>query len=150
MNLDALVAALKIDEGFMPVIYDDATGKAVGAGDTIKGEPTIGYGWNCAANPMTEAQASDRLRLDAINALKAAAAIVPSWLSLDDVRQNVLANMAFNMGGNGLAKFKRMLSCIDAKDFPGAANEGRASAWYGQVGKRAERLMDELETGVAA
>ena len=150
MNLDNLILALKTDEGFKPVVYDDSTGFSVAAGDTIVGSPTIGYGWNCAANPMTEAQASDRLRYDAIRATQAASALIPSWLSIDDVRQNVLSNMCFNMGPAGLAKFRRMLSAIDSKDWTAAAAEGRGSAWFRQVGKRAQRLMDELETGKIA
>lgn len=148
MNIDALVSALKTDESYRPLVYDDATGQPIGPGSVIVGYPTIGYGWNCAANAMTKAQAEDRLRYDAINAMRDCSDLIQNWLYIDDVRQNVLANMCFNLGKARLSKFEKMLAAFKAEDFKTAAAEGRNSKWYSQVGLRGVRLMNELLLGV--
>lgn len=147
MNLDVLMDALKEDEGFQPLVYDDATGDSVVAGYTLVGHPTIGYGWNLATDPITESQAADILRRRTLQAYQDASALVRNYVLLNDVRQNVLANMAYNLGYHRLGTFKRMIAAVERKDFLAAAAEMEDSAWYRQVGKRAVRLTKEMMTG---
>lgn len=73
---------------------------------------------------------------------------MPWWNQLDDVRQRVLANMCFNMGFVRLLKFRNTLGAIQLKDWERAAAELKSSAWYAQVGSRAERLIQAMRTGV--
>lgn len=148
MNLDALVSALKMDESFRALVYDDATGESIGPGSVVVGYPTIGYGWNCAANKMTSGQAEDRLRYDAINSLRDAADLIPNWLYIDDVRQNVVANLVFNVGKSRAAGFVKFLAAVKAEDWKTATAELVNSKWYGQVGHRGVRLANEMLTGV--
>ena len=136
MNYDRLVEELKQDEGFRSKPYYDSVGKL-----------TIGYGRNLTDVGITEREASDLLTNDIIKAYRIAAELVPIWALLDDARQDVLANMAFNMGAGTLATFKNFLAAVNNKQFGLAAKHGRDSKWYKQVGQRAERLMTVMETG---
>lgn len=54
MNAE-LLSRIKAHEGLKTVVYDDATGKAIMPGDTVKGNPTIGYGTLlCAPGGLTQ------------------------------------------------------------------------------------------------
>jgi len=72
---------------------------------------------------------------------------LPWWRTLSETRQRVLANMCFNLGINGLLKFHRMLDAVRTGRFGLAADEMRASAWYSQVGERAQRLEAMMRAG---
>lgn len=139
MSIDALVDALKGDEGFRSKPYADAVGKL-----------TIGYGRNLDDNGISRSEAHDMCVHDAITALRDAADLVPNWLLLDDVRQNVVANMAFNLGKTRLAKFVKFLAAVNARDYLKASAEMKDSIWYVQTGSRARRLVDEMRTGIVA
>jgi len=141
MNFDALVAALKRDEGLRLKPYLDTASPP---------RVTIGYGRNLSDNGISAVEAHDLLTRDAIQAQRDAAELVPNWLLLDDVRQNVLANMAFNIGKAGLAKFPKLLAAVNEHRFKDAAAEMVNSKWAGQVGARAARLAQEMLTGVVA
>lgn len=147
MNLERLVDALKTDEGFRGQVYDDATGVTAKPGYKMEGIATVGYGRNLIDNPLTIAEATHLLTNDAIKALRDAADLVPTWVLLDDVRQNVIANMAFNLGKTRLSRFVKFLDAVGRKAWHEAADQMKASAWYGQVGKRAQRLEHEMRTG---
>ncbi|HUO11336.1 MAG TPA: glycoside hydrolase family protein, partial [Caulobacteraceae bacterium] len=67
---------------------------------------------------------------------------------LDDPRQDVLANMAFNLGVGGLLRFPKTLALVRAERWDAAADAMLASAWARQVGARARRLAEQLCTGV--
>jgi lysozyme len=149
MNLDALVDALKSDEGYRQFVYDDATGKPIVPGYTVVGIPTIGYGRGLSNRGVSIQEAADMVRRDALQGFKEAADLVSNFVLLDDVRQGVLANMAMNMGKSRLAGFTKMLAAVEAKNFALAATEMRQSLWAKQVGPRAARLAAEMETGSA-
>jgi lysozyme len=142
MNLDSLLSALAKDEGrsvnsrgrHMP--YKCPADKL-----------TIGYGRNIEDNGISEGEAIDLLTSDAIQAHRDAAALVPNWLKLNDVRQNVLANMAFQLGEPKLARFRKLLAAVNEERFEDAAYEMMMSAWYGQSGVRSIRLKSEMLTG---
>ena len=71
-----------------------------------------------------------------------------NWFwALDDVRQNVLVNMAFNLGVSGLLTFKNTLRLISFSRYEEAAEEMLNSKWARQVGYRAEELAEQMRTG---
>ena len=72
---------------------------------------------------------------------------LPWVATLDEVRQRVLLDMAFNMGIVGLLGFKRTLATIQAGDYQAAATMMLDSRWAKQVGQRAERLSRMMATG---
>ncbi len=73
------------------------------------------------------------------------------WLSkLTDVRQSVLVNMAYNLGVDGLLKFKKTLAHIERGEYAAASVEMLDSKWYRDVGDRALELSNIMKTGVEA
>ena len=72
---------------------------------------------------------------------------LPVFATLNDVRQNAIINMAFNLGIGGLLEFHHMIAAMEAGDFDQASAEGLDSAWAKEVGDRATRLMEELKNG---
>jgi lysozyme len=63
------------------------------------------------------------------------------------VRRGVLVDMAFNLGGTGLLKFKKFLDALRRSDWMEAGKCMEQSKWWGQVGERAVRLRRQIETG---
>ena len=66
---------------------------------------------------------------------------------LDNVRQLVLMDMAFNMGVPRLCKFKKMWNAIHNKDYANAAKEMLDSRWANQVKSRSTKLANAMHNG---
>ncbi|MGH8899502.1 MAG: glycoside hydrolase family protein [Egibacteraceae bacterium] len=114
--------------------------------DTV-GKLTIGVGRNLDDVGLTEEEAYDLLSNDVDRTERSLRSAVPCFGSLDDARQRVLADMAFNLGVTGLLQFKKMLAAVEARDFDLAASEMLGSAWAGQVKGRAETLARMMKRG---
>lgn len=72
-----------------------------------------------------------------------------TWFNeLDEVRQGVLINMAFQLGTSGLLNFRKTLDLISKKQYLAASSEMLQSTWYKQTPERAERLARQMATGV--
>lgn len=70
------------------------------------------------------------------------------WLSdVDEVRRSVVYNMAFSLGIEGVAGFKKFLKHLQAHDYELASYEMLDSKWEKQVGDRATRLSRQMRTG---
>lgn len=71
------------------------------------------------------------------------------WFAdLNEVRQAVLISMMYQLGENGLMKFKNTLGMIALKDYEGAAKEMLDSIWAKQTPNRAKRASDMMRTGI--
>lgn len=134
---------LMIDEGVRLKPYRDSVGNL-----------TIGVGHLLTTGELAQYQngitiKTARALLDQDLAFHRAALFrhVPVARTLDDVRQSVLVNMAFNLGIEKLQGFKQMLAALERRDYASAAHEMLNSKWAKQVGKRAKRLADEMRTG---
>lgn len=111
------------------------------------GKWTIGIGRNLEDRGITREEALFLLRND-IEEIESQLNKRYKWFkSLDYVRQKVLIDMAFNLGMGSLAQFKNMIKAIESKDYVKASEEMKDSAWYRQVGTRAERLVRMMRTG---
>lgn len=121
-----------------------------------RGFSTIGVGHNLDANPLpfdvslgiTFAQATQILNQDIIRVCSKLFPALPWLYLIDPVRQGVFQNMAFNMGAGGVEEFHHDLADTQAGNYAQAAADMKASAWYGQVGPRAQRLVQQMLTGV--
>src|SRR5438445_13699341 len=111
------------------------------------GNITVGVGRNLTANGISEEEAAFLLDNDINKALEFCQASIDCFGALDNARQNVLVEMAFNLGGEGLAKFTKMLAALEKRDFSAAADEMLASAWAKQVGQRAVDLAEAMQIG---
>jgi len=70
------------------------------------------------------------------------------WTKLDDARKGVLANMAFQMGVDGLLGFRNTLKLIEAGKYEEAAKGMLQSKWATQTPSRAKRMAEQMRTGV--
>ena len=71
-----------------------------------------------------------------------------SWYAaLDDVRKTVLIDMTFQLGIQHVLNFKKMIACLEVKDYQQAAKEMLASAWETETPGRCERMAMIMETG---
>lgn len=136
MKLDRLKSRLSIDEGNKAKPYTDTVGKL-----------TIGVGRNLTDRGLSPDEVNYLLANDIVIATSDAKKLVPVFDSLDDVRQEVLVNMSFNLGIDRLRGFKRFLAAVNAKDFAKASVEMLDSLWAKQVGARANRLSKAMLTG---
>lgn len=138
MNYETMRAELIRDEGVKLKPYRDTVGKL-----------TIGVGRNLDDVGISEAEAANLLDGDIERTARALDKALPWWRNLDDVRQRVVLNMAFNMGINSLRRFKNTLAAIQAGKYEDAATGMLASKWAQQVGQRAQRLASMMRKGTA-
>lgn len=129
-------AQLKIDEGVRNKPYRDTTGKL-----------TIGIGRNLDDVGLSEDEINVIFENDIVRAEDIATALVPSFDGLTEDRKAVVVNMAFNLGKEGLSKFRKMLAAIEDDRYDDAAKEMLDSKWAVQVGSRALRLAQKMRTG---
>lgn len=108
---------------------------------------TIGYGHNLEANGITQEMAEELLKTDLAYARMEVGAKLPWSAKLNDARQYVLVDMAFNMGISRLLTFKKMLAALKEGFWERAAHEALDSKWAKQVGRRAKELAEIIRTG---
>jgi lysozyme len=143
MTTAQLVSEIEAEEGFRALPYQDAGGVWTnGFGNTA------GVGPHTA--PVTEAQARTRLASNLAGVIAQLDHALPWWRSLNDVRQDVLADMAFNLGVTGLMAFRHMLGDVESGAYGLAAAQMLMSKWATQVGERAMRLSILMEKGARA
>jgi lysozyme len=133
MNLSDLI---KEHEGLMLKPYHCSAGKL-----------TIGYGRNLEARGISLNEAEYLLANDIRDCRESLTRDYSWFAALDQVRQAALVDLVFNMGANRLAGFVKFLVAMARSDWPRAAEELRNSRWYGQVGRRAERVIWMIERG---
>ncbi len=144
----ALADRLLANEGLRLTVYDDFNGKPIGPGSQVIGKPTIGIGTLiCAPGGVTEAEArwlcANRMAI----AADAANRLVPGLQQSDPARFDVLTEMAFQMGGDGLAKFTNTLQAVREGRWSDAADGMLASVWSTQTPARAQRLSQVMRSG---
>ena len=139
---------IQSDEGFRSEPYLDTVNV-----------PTIGYGTThyYPDDPVTmddpgidEAMALQLMQSELYTALQDAQSLYSTFQDMNSVRQEVVCNMAYNLGKTRLAGFKNMIAACDVEDWATAADEMIDSKWYRQVKGRAERLEQEMRTGFIA
>ena len=132
----ALIRQIRLHEGERLKPYRCTAGKL-----------TIGVGRNLDDRGITREESAmlldNDIRLLEIELFRA----LPWASALDDVRQRVLLDMAFNLGLPGLLQFKRTLEAIRIGQYQQAATMMLDSLWARQVGQRAERLSRMMATG---
>jgi len=138
-----LLDDLMRDEGLRLTAYPDP--------ETDAAPWTVGYGHTGPevhrGLKWTEDQAWTALTADVARVIDELNAALPWWRALNDVRQDVLANMAFNLGVAGLQTFTRFLADCQAGNYGLAAAAMLMSKWAEEVGERAMRLSILMEHG---
>ena len=144
MTTPALKDELIADEGLREAAYADAGGVwTIGVGHT---GPQVRRGLVWTRQTCLAALEQDIACVE-----RGLDAQLGWWRVLSPERQDVLANMAFNLGVEGLLAFRHTLQAVRAGDYAQAAARMLASEpWRSQVGARAERLAAQMRTGVRA
>jgi len=138
-------AMTKHFEGFEEYPYDDT-----------QGIPTIGYGFNMDANkgvlpegvyaggPLPRSTADELFKPLYEQARQRAMAYTgPGYAGLNDLQQNIITDMSYNLG-NRLYGFKKMREALQARDFAGVRREMQDSKWYTQTGRRGRHHVREF------
>lgn len=133
-----LIAELSRDEGRKLKPYLDTVGKT-----------TIGVGRNLSDVGISDAECDVMLSNDIDRTVTWLDRNLPWWSQLDPVRQRVVVNMAFNMGG-GLLTFVNTLGAMQRGAYDAAADGMLDSKWARQVSARAQRLAQMMRTGEAS
>jgi lysozyme len=132
-----LIEQLARDEGVRLRPYTDTVGKT-----------TIGVGRNLDDVGISREEAMALLANDIKNASDRVEQEFPWASQLDEARHGALVNMCFNMGVGRLLGFHKFLAALEAGDFKTASTEMLQSQWAQQVGARAQRLAQQIETGI--
>lgn len=111
------------------------------------GSVAVGYGRNLTYRKLSLAEAQMLLDNDVAGTVAEVVAEFPWAVRLDEPRRGVLVNMAYNLGLGGLKTFRRMLAACEARRWHEAKVEMLDSVWARQVGPRAARLAEQMETG---
>jgi lysozyme len=134
--IETLEQRLLRHEGIRLRAYKDSIGKL-----------TIGVGRCLETKGISEDEAMYMLKNDIDPVKEGVAQAFPWILGLDDARKDVLYEMAFQLGVNGLSGFKAMLVAVRDKDWPSASKSMLQSAWHTQTPNRCEELAEIMLTG---
>ena len=111
-----------------------------------EGKITIGFGRNLEDMGISEKEAEMLLMSDIERCYQELD--VFSWFhDLDQVRQEAMVNMLFNLGLPTFLEFKRTLKFMAEGAYSQAAAEMLDSKWANQVGDRAKELAYMVDTG---
>ena len=111
---------------------------------------TIGYGRNLTDRGISEQEARSMLVNDIQDVINELRAKLFYFDSLDDVRQEILVDMGFNLGVPGLLKFRTTLGYVQEGEYALASKAMLDSLWADQVGYRAQELSQMMATGESA
>jgi lysozyme len=128
-----LIEDIKRHEGYRQYTYLDS------------GHYSIGYGTNLK-NGITKEEA-EILLIYRLSIVKASLNQHKWFIQLDEVRQQVLLNMGYQLGIKGLFSFKHMMWRIKKGYYKSAANAMIESKWYKQSGDRAKELVYMMKNG---
>lgn len=133
------------EEGWRDETYLDSLGYLTGGVGHLIRPGDTGYG-KPPGTKLTKAEVGRWLLDDMAAAIAAARRVVPDF---DEHPQEVrisLVSMAFQLGEQGLSRFRNMLAALAERDYARAARETRNSLAYEQTTARWERHAARFET----
>ena len=146
MNLTNLRKQLEIDEGCIYEIYLDHLGlPTFGIGHLIvQADPEYG---KPVGTPVSEERVEEVFNKDVTVSITDVEKIygLEDFYSWPQEVQEILVNMAFNLGRTRLNKFVNFRKALKERDWSKAAHEMRDSKWFYQVGDRSFRLYSRMK-----
>lgn len=139
--IEKLTAQLRRDEGTRETAYQDHLGFwTIGVGRLIDSrKPGAG---------LRPDEIDYLLKNDIADRVQALTKALPMLFpKLDEARQGVLVNMAFQLGTAGLLGFKSTLALVAAGKYSEASEQMLKSKWATQTPARAKRLAEQMKTG---
>ena len=136
--MDKLIEQLKRHEGVKKHVYKD-----------INGLEHIGAGRNISASGLglSDEEIDYLLSKDILRCIKELSAEYSWFGNLDEIRQEAIINIFFNLGATKYRGFKKANAAMEAADYKLAATEFLDSRWPRQVGSRALEITDIIRTG---
>ena len=142
MNLERLMESVKKHEGYRNKVYLDTLGKR-----------TVGVGHLCVEDfweddkEYEEKFLMDILLDDLQNAIKGARELKEehSCTDIDEIAQEILVEMVFQLGKNGVSKFRNMWKALSEKNYIGASYEMLDSRWAKQTPNRAKAMAEQMK-----
>ena len=128
--MEELLNSIKKHEGFRGYCYEDSLGI-----------PTIAYGIKL---PLTKEEGELLLKNRLNKMIQELETKRPSIKNFPEPIREVLYEMAYQMGVEGLLKFKKMLKALEEQDYKKASLEGLDSRWAKQTPNRAKKLMEKI------
>ena len=112
--------------------------------DCPAGYKTIGVGRNLEGKGITKEEALYLLENDISYFTEQLRDNLEWFDDIPEEKQQILINMAFNLGVAGLMNFKNMLSAVEEGRWADASTEMLDSKWAQQVGVRAIELSGAM------
>tara|TARA_R100001086_G_scaffold117649_1_gene60424 strand:+ start:1065 stop:1490 length:426 start_codon:yes stop_codon:yes gene_type:complete len=137
--MENIIRLLRRHEGVEPYAYKDHLGYiTVGVGRCL--EKDVGMG-------LSDDEIDYLLRNDIVRVQEELSEEYDWFADLDQVRQEAMINLSFNLGATRLRGFRNALAAMAEEDYETAANEFMDSKWSSQVGRRAYEVTQMIRTG---
>ena len=151
MNLEILRKEIEADEGCKYETYYCSEGHLTGGIGHLITEWDEEVYAGPIGTPIPEEQVKRWFEKDVHIAVNDCISIFDDFDNLPEDIQHVLINMAFQLGGPRLRKFKKMIAAVNDSNWDEAAAQMEDSRWYKQTTNRATRLIDRvIRIGVPA
>lgn len=148
---------LKQDEGDRQFAYCDKCGQSLRPSGYVwicgcydrketPGNLSIGVGHNLSAKGLNQEQRDSLLNDDLVEVTQFLVK-QPFYLPLDPVRREVLQDMAFNLGTDGLMKFTHTIAALEQGNYSYAAIQILASQAARELPERYARLAHAMRSG---
>lgn len=151
LDMQEIIQRLVFHEGCVQHVYICPAGyKTIGVGRNIKKNPLTAEEERVCGdwkNGITKNAAFYLLRNDINRVLTECRKKIPFYNNLDSERQYALLDMTFQMGINGVLRFKKMLSAMGTGNWDKASYECLDSNYAKQTPKRAKRIAETIRIG---
>ena len=139
---DELRARVQDHEGLRTQMYLDSLGKAtIGIGHLIQPHERERY---AEGVEISMDEVNELFDIDLNKAAAGADHLIDECIGHDLPQHisEVILEMVFQLGTNGVRKFKKMWKAMRVKDWKTAAEEMKDSRWHSQTPKRCEHLAE--------
>lgn len=148
----SLLNSIEAHEGYRAAPYQDSLALwTLGIGRCVETNPLTRTEWKRLLDSgdltvaITHEGAMQLVEVEVDKIIRELSSELDFWPALPDGVQEILIEMAFQMGAGSLLAFHRMLAAIKRHDYEAAAKEGLASKWAKQTPGRAKEMMERLE-----
>ena len=141
MNYDKLLESVKKHEGFRDHVYLDSLSKR-----------TVGYGHLCVEDHWEDGKKYDKEYLEDILEKDLQSAVdqahdMCQGMEISDDAKSIICEMIFQLGGNGVSKFKNMWKALkeNPPNYEEASVQMLDSRWAKQTPNRAKEMAVHME-----
>ena len=142
MNYDKLIESVKKHEGFRDTVYLDTLSKR-----------TVGFGHLCVEDHWEDGKKYDKEYLEDILEKDLQSAIDQTEdmckdLTITDDAKSIICEMIYQLGGNGVSKFKNMWKALreDPPNYFEAHVQMLDSRWAKQTPARAGEMAETMQS----